>query len=1056
MDITNIGSSILTPIESLTLHSASIGTDINNRLEKIDNNFNVILQSNYLRGAKGDDVYMKPINLGSESLKIANAIVKDTRINSESILDYITGTAVGIFVEDWVDGYKSEKMVASLPYVYMDKRAYENLNDTENHLDLSCMVYYDMYDKENDGWKTLKSIPSIYYNEEKGTFCWQIQNQKTDLIAQGPAGSQGKNGSSLLLAKANEVGEDLSFIEISAYYSISVDTTSEQAAWVEPENLDTSLAQDGSLVMVGVPNKSTKNVNQTPYTWYMGILRIIDGKHMAILPYDNDVYITDLSYIIGNVAGYVMQSELDRIIKEELITKNDLSGIIEDDLIEKNIDIKYKELVKLAQGGSLKPGAKYRITDFVTTCTHTCARSAGHQFDIIVEALNVNTLSENVKAIIHEGDTYFQNSKLEAWELKYCLSNDTSRFDWADTTNGKGVIYYMKDEHNNEAPYDFKNIQFDCSINSGGEDGSESKKLWMVLNSMMISPSTEIQTYLYTFSLIKFEDNELIVDDFSINRNNCCANNSIGCNSETTSKFKYKLQKNIFINKTNTVSVPEGTGIYDFYPQCCSNKLSEGCSDNYFGHCTKNNLLNTNCSNNYFWTRCRNNTLGCGCKGNIFKTSCHDNNFLNACTDNTLGIRCFGNIFGSVCTKNQFGQDCNMNTFESGCDENTFEQSCHYNTFGSKCSLNTFESTCNYNTFGSTCSSNTFGINCTNNVLENSCLNNTFDKQCVNNRLNIKCSHNEFDDSCKDNILGQNCSQNKLNKFCCNNKFENNCQENELGSQCNTNAFGVDCKKCGIFPHISSESIPDTLTPFAAHNVFDCGCYNVKLASMTWVFSKYCTEPNKEVDKGDFQNEEIDVYYISEQEFGYFGNHVHKNSSNLLFMPRNNITKPEEDIKGEVYVRPEHVTDDLEWVIPNIVTVSNVEIYPYTNIEGTYTKLLEGGELAWYAWINTSWQSKDYTPLFQLFYVRSEDGSNKGFCQMRVMLTHYNNATSEPSTYKVLFYNLKDSYGGREIPTSYNPSQFNSQFREPWIYYMHNSDKNGIVTWMAHDFNYKT
>lgn len=45
---------------------------------------------------------------------------------------------------------------------------------------------------------------------------------------------------------------------------------------------------------------------------------------------------------------------------------------------------------------------------------------------------------------------------MNAWELKYCLDNDKELFDWA-TTEGKGVIYYMKDEFGNEAPYDFKN-----------------------------------------------------------------------------------------------------------------------------------------------------------------------------------------------------------------------------------------------------------------------------------------------------------------------------------------------------------------------------------------------------------------------------------------------------------------------------------------------------------------------------------------------------------------------------------------------------------------------
>jgi hypothetical protein len=48
---------------------------------------------------------------------------------------------------------------------------------------------------------------------------------------------------------------------------------------------------------------------------------------------------------------------------------------------------------------------------------------------------------------------------MNAWELKYCLDNDKDLFDWAET-DGKGVIYYLKDEFGNEAPYDFKNAMF--------------------------------------------------------------------------------------------------------------------------------------------------------------------------------------------------------------------------------------------------------------------------------------------------------------------------------------------------------------------------------------------------------------------------------------------------------------------------------------------------------------------------------------------------------------------------------------------------------------------
>ena len=49
------------------------------------------------------------------------------------------------------------------------------------------------------------------------------------------------------------------------------------------------------------------------------------------------------------------------------------------------------------------------------------------------------------------------------------MDNDKKRFAWADNSSvGRGVVYYMKDEFNNECPYDFKNIQYKLySIDTG-------------------------------------------------------------------------------------------------------------------------------------------------------------------------------------------------------------------------------------------------------------------------------------------------------------------------------------------------------------------------------------------------------------------------------------------------------------------------------------------------------------------------------------------------------------------------------------------------------------
>jgi hypothetical protein len=134
----------------------------------------------------------------------------------------------------------------------------------------------------------------------------------------------------------------------------------------------------------------------------------------------------------------------------------------------KPVETTWQDLKDNRDGGSLLPGQWYRITDFVTTVGEDIdsqtgeqmTRSAGHAFDILVMAVDSGTLNETAYAIQHDGDEYFANTKIEAWQLKYCLDNDSNRFGWADTVSGKGVIYEMRDEWDNCLSYDFKNIQF--------------------------------------------------------------------------------------------------------------------------------------------------------------------------------------------------------------------------------------------------------------------------------------------------------------------------------------------------------------------------------------------------------------------------------------------------------------------------------------------------------------------------------------------------------------------------------------------------------------------
>ena len=231
----------------------------------------------------------------------------------------------------------------------------------------------------------------------------------------------------------------------------------------------------------------------------------------------------------------------------------------------KPVKATYEEMTEMRDQGKLIPGQYYQITDYVTTVNGaviTNARSAGQPFDILVRADSATVLNEQAWAMRHDGDTYFDGARLEAWLLKYridnvqwsqqagtyvtdedngytfqvigdiTLSGHTYKLlqgfgmyveDWSDyalmetvaegeqiicyygdpeefdpeepevvgtasgveevTEAGKGTITWMKDEHGNEAGYDFKNVQFKRYMATDSVSGREGLDgLYMVVD----------------------------------------------------------------------------------------------------------------------------------------------------------------------------------------------------------------------------------------------------------------------------------------------------------------------------------------------------------------------------------------------------------------------------------------------------------------------------------------------------------------------------------------------------------------------------------------------
>lgn len=257
---------------------------------------------------------------------------------------------------------------------------------------------------------------------------------------------------------------------------------------------------------------------------------------------------------------------------------------------ETYIETTYSSLAALVTNSTLESGAWYRITDYVTKTEFSAAISDEHAFDLLVFATSSNTLDCHAFAALNANDTYFTNagSDLSKWQIWYDIENDNGKYDWADSTSGKGVIYRMIDEFGNDCPYDFKNMRFT------GIDGLTSGK------------------YYYTFNLTT--DSETTMSDFSLDGQHCYSN-TIGY---YLSGLCYYINPNVFKN-TNASSF------------CMMNKIGMNCNGNVFG------------------TQCYRNEIGDYSVYNKFGSFCHHISFGEGSGYCSIGQYCDTISFGNLC-----------------------------------------------------------------------------------------------------------------------------------------------------------------------------------------------------------------------------------------------------------------------------------------------------------------------------------------------------------------------------------------------------------------------
>jgi len=509
----------------------------------------------------------------------------------------------------------------------------------------------------------------------------------------------------------------------------------------------------------------------------------------ALAQLDGDI--TTLSEVVENNAQIVENNEL--VTAQAL---SDLSDRINNIDVQYLNEIKYSELVTLRNSNGLTPGMLYRITDYVTMTSQEDTHSAGHKFDIIVLALSDNKLSENAYAIQHKSDTYFDNSNLNAWEIKYSLDNDATRFEWAVESqmaelrlykcdgynkNGDGNMFYGDGssaldrsdwfsyigtmDYNGETYYAWKKY----------EDGGNEAGVIILTEELYMPDSLNTgNTYSENFNGTAAEIAYTMVSDGEVNYtaegfNDSKYSDSYVCLSE--------FDTQISGDDSVLFEMGEGSGKgviyymkdefnnecpYDFKNIQFKRKITDGELDTQSGvdnwlytftwidendnvqdaSIVCQNMLN---DENYAPGVHSNSMLSAvpltpsskskfRLNNNVFISSySYDNDFFYGTYMNHFGNNCVDNTFGNMCIENVFGDKCSENVLGNNVFRNVFETSVTINVFGDEIFSNRFGINFNRNTLGSDISYNTFGQNFGNNICGSHIESNVF---MGNNHLN--------------------------------------------------------------------------------------------------------------------------------------------------------------------------------------------------------------------------------------------------------------------------------------------------------------------------------
>ena len=207
-----------------------------------------------------------------------------------------------------------------------------------------------------------------------------------------------------------------------------------------------------------------------------------------------------------------------------------------------------------------------------------------------------------------------------------------------NTTGGKGVIYYMRDEFGNEAPYDFKGIVF------------------LRIKQDPFTPDT-LHEEGFTFN------NRDSYSDWSLTGK--CFNNVI---KPYVENGQQKLNHIVFEMRNALPYCSNNVfecNCYDMFigGSCTDNKFGAGSHDITLTGCNARNIFEQNVSNIAIALYCESNRFHKWCENIMLKMDCSNNIFSNGCYELELEAYSSMNVFGMICHSIQLGSFCRLNRF---------------------------------------------------------------------------------------------------------------------------------------------------------------------------------------------------------------------------------------------------------------------------------------------------------------------------------------------------------------------------------------------------------